>query len=83
MVDIMSIKIGYARVSTKDQNFNLQLDAQKQASCAKIFKDTISGAKTERPALDDMLTQLRPGDAVTFRLRPKCRCRNSQNRLNN
>ena len=57
--------VGYARVSTSDQNLDLQLDALKKAGCTKIFTDTISGAKNERPGLDDALAYLRTGDTLT------------------
>ena len=57
--------IGYARVSTADQNLDLQLDALKKAGCTKIFHDTISGAKSERPGLDDAVAYLRTGDTLT------------------
>ena len=57
--------IGYARVSTADQNLDLQLDALKKAGCTKIFHDTISGAKSKRPGLDDALAYLRTGDTLT------------------
>jgi DNA invertase Pin-like site-specific DNA recombinase len=56
--------IGYARVSTRDQNLNLQEEALKKAGCERIYKDIASGAKKERPALDEMTTQLRAGDVV-------------------
>lgn len=58
------MNIGYARVSTKDQNLDLQLDALQKENCFKIFKEKISGTKSERPALQDMLNQVRPGDVI-------------------
>src|SRR5450755_496031 len=63
--------IGYARVSTHDQNLDLQLDALVKAGCdvTHIYKDTISGAKTERKGLEDALSHLRAGDTlVVWRL---------------
>ena len=56
--------IGYARVSTEDQNASLQEDALKQAGCAKVFTDHASGSKASRPELDRMLDQLRSGDVI-------------------
>ncbi len=53
------MKIGYARVSTQEQNEALQLDALRGAGCEKLFSDTISGAKFERKGLDEALTFLR------------------------
>ena len=58
------MKIGYARVSTTDQNLELQLTALKEAGCARIFQEKISGAKKERPELQRLLDQLRPQDVV-------------------
>lgn len=58
-------RIGYARVSTKDQKLRMQLDALKSVECARIFRDHgVSGAKGSRPGLDRMLRVLRPGDSV-------------------
>ena len=57
--------IGYARVSTDDQNLDAQTDALKAAGAGRLFADRISGSKRERPELDRMLDQLRDGDVVT------------------
>jgi len=60
------MKIGYARVSTSDQKFRLQVDALKEAGCEKIFKDKASGSKANRVELERMLEQLRPGDELVI-----------------
>jgi DNA invertase Pin-like site-specific DNA recombinase len=60
------MKLGYARVSTRDQNLDLQLDALKRAGCERIYQDVASGSKTARPALDEMLAQLRAGDVLVI-----------------
>lgn len=63
------MKIGYARVSTIEQNPDLQHDSLKQAGCGKIFTDRASGAKAERPALNETLEYAREGDClVVWRL---------------
>lgn len=63
------MKIGYARVSTADQNHDLQVDALKKAGCEKIYIETASGAKADRPELQKCLDNLRPGDVlVVWRL---------------
>ena len=56
--------IGYARISTTDQNFSLQRDALQQAGCERIIEDTLSGARTERPGLTTLREQLRRGDTL-------------------
>src|SRR5664280_2534935 len=61
MADTM---IGYARVSTDDQEVSLQEDALKAAGCLKVFIEHASGSNASRPELDRMLDQLRPGDVV-------------------
>lgn len=58
------MKIGYARVSTLDQNLDLQLQALKKAGCQKIFREKVSGASRQRPEFQLMLNQLREGDTV-------------------
>lgn len=56
--------IGYARVSTLDQNLDLQLDALHKAGCEKIYQDTASGSHRDRHALEQALEQVRPGDTL-------------------
>ena len=56
--------IGYARVSTQDQNLDLQIDALTKAGCKKIFDDKISGSRSERPGLTQSLETLREGDTL-------------------
>lgn len=56
--------IGYARVSTDEQNLNLQIDALEQASCSKIFTDTLSGANFNREGLKQALDYAREGDTL-------------------
>jgi DNA invertase Pin-like site-specific DNA recombinase len=56
--------LGYARVSTSDQDASLQLDALNAAGCIKVFTDKASGSLDRRPQLDRLLDQLRPGDTV-------------------
>jgi len=61
--------IGYARVSTVEQDTALQTDALRKVSCERIFEDTISGAKADRPGLAAALAYLRDGDVlVVWRL---------------
>jgi DNA invertase Pin-like site-specific DNA recombinase len=58
------MNIGYARVSTRDQNLELQLDALTKTGCETIFQEKASGAITARPELDRLLASLRKGDTV-------------------
>ena len=58
------VPIGYARVSTDDQNLALQLDAIKSAGCNRVFTDKASGTRLVRPGLDDALSHLRAGDTL-------------------
>ncbi|PWK22364.1 DNA invertase Pin-like site-specific DNA recombinase [Arcicella aurantiaca] len=58
------MKIGYARVSTKDQVLDLQIDALKKEGCMLIFKETASGAKADRPELHKLMSHLRKDDVV-------------------
>jgi DNA invertase Pin-like site-specific DNA recombinase len=65
----MSATIGYARVSTDGQSLDLQIDALEAAGCTKIFRDVISGSRSDRPELEQALDYLRPGDKfVVWRL---------------
>src|SRR4051794_15938203 len=57
--------IGYARVSTNEQNPALQLDALNAAGAVRIFTDYCSGASTDRPALAECLDYLQPGNTLT------------------
>lgn len=56
--------IGYARVSTAEQDTALQTDALRKAGCDRIFEDTVSGAKADRPGLTAALAYVREGDAL-------------------
>ncbi|MFN7742714.1 MAG: recombinase family protein [Phycisphaerales bacterium] len=58
------MQLGYARVSTEDQNLELQLAALNQAGCLRIFQEKVSGAQRGRPELERMLSHLRAGDTV-------------------
>jgi len=60
----MSQRIGYARVSSKDQNLDGQLDMLKAAGCQKVYADKTSGVSESRPEWDRLLEFIRPGDSV-------------------
>jgi len=63
------MQIGYARVSTDEQTLDLQLDALKAAGCERLFTDQVSGAKADRPGLQQAIDQLCAGDTlVVWRL---------------
>ena len=65
----MNQHIGYARVSTDDQNLDLQKDALNKARCQVIYEEAASGKNSERPELDQCLKALRSGDTlVVWRL---------------
>lgn len=65
----MGEKIGYARVSSEDQDLNMQTDELKLLGCSKIYKDKCSGIKSERKGLDNCLNNLKTGDTlVVWRL---------------
>lgn len=56
--------LGYARISTEDQNLDAQTDALKSAGAERLFADCISGITRNRPDLERLIDQLRPGDVV-------------------
>ncbi|WP_428409091.1 recombinase family protein [Hyphococcus sp.] len=59
------MRIGYARISTIEQNLNLQRDALKAAGCALVYQDEgVSGAKKQRPGLESALERLQSGDEL-------------------
>ena len=58
------MKIGYARVSTTDQNLSVQIDGLEKEGCVKIYKEKLSGVKKDRPELQKLLAELRPGDTL-------------------
>ncbi len=58
------MKIGYARVSTQDQNLDRQRDQLRQDRCERVYEEKVSGARSDRPELARMLDALRNGDVV-------------------
>jgi DNA invertase Pin-like site-specific DNA recombinase len=58
------MRIGYARVSTLEQRLDLQQDALRDAGCERIFTESVSGAKNERPGLTAALSACRAGDIL-------------------
>lgn len=58
------MEVGYARVSTQEQNLDLQIDAFAKAGIKKVFTDKISGVRSEKPELKNMLDYARSGDTI-------------------
>lgn len=58
------MKIGYARVSTIEQNLDLQLQELQKAGCQRIFREKVSGATRHRPEFQRMLDQIRDNDVI-------------------
>lgn len=58
--------IGYARVSTQDQNLKLQTSALKEAGCERLFEDKVSGTRRDRPGLECALDLLRKGNTLVL-----------------
>jgi hypothetical protein len=63
-VSVMGHLLGYARVSTTDQQPHLQVDALDGAGCYRVFTETASGVRSDRPVLEQVLDQLQPGDTL-------------------
>lgn len=61
---VCRMMIGYARVSTQDQNLDLQTEALSRAGCEKIYEDKISRVRAGRPGLSRALEMLREGDTL-------------------
>jgi DNA invertase Pin-like site-specific DNA recombinase len=60
------MQIGYARVSTKDQHLDLQVDSLRRSGCEKVLQEIVCGAKADRPVLNALLGELRPGDVLVI-----------------
>lgn len=60
------MKLGYAPVSTADQNLFLQLEALKLAGCEKVYQEKTSGSLVERPELNKLLALIREGDTLVI-----------------
>ena len=60
----MSVRMGYARVSTRGQNLDSQRDMLERAGCEKIFGDTTSGVSESRPDWENLMAYVRPGDTI-------------------
>src|SRR5258707_5638635 len=62
--ELQPMRIGYGRVSTRDQNLEMQLDALNKAGCRRIFSDKLSGEQVERPGLKEARSHLREADSL-------------------
>lgn len=60
----MGDRVGYARVSTREQNLDSQIDQLSQTGCSKVFTDKISGTSKDRPGWNELIAYIRPGDAI-------------------
>lgn len=60
------MKIGYARVSTREQNLMMQTIALEEAGCDKIYEEVVSGVKADRPILENLIKELRPTDTLVI-----------------
>ena len=58
------MNVGYARVSTIEQNLDLQLQALMKVGCQKIYREKVSGATRQRPEFQRLLDQVRAGDVI-------------------
>ena len=59
-----SMKVGYARASTREQNLSMQVSALEEAGCDRIYEEVVSGAKADRPIFNNLIKQLRPHDVI-------------------
>jgi DNA invertase Pin-like site-specific DNA recombinase len=59
------MKVGYARISTKEQNLDMQVIALEEAGCERIYEEVVSGVKADRPIFNKVIEQLREGDTLT------------------
>src|SRR5215813_609834 len=66
MLRRMTMHVGYARVSTREQTIDLQVDALTQAGCTNVYTEVISGARADRPILAQVLETLRAGDVLVI-----------------
>jgi DNA invertase Pin-like site-specific DNA recombinase len=64
MTATSGVKIGYARVSSRDQNLDSQIDMLQAAGCERIFQEKVSGVREHRPEWDKLLEYVRSGDCI-------------------